>query len=318
MIHTVSQQQAKLKGYLRHARRVNYFKRTWMLYLMLVLPMAFFIIFRYIPMTNIVIAFKKYNMFKPIWESPWSGIDWFIKAFGMKDFHDALRNTITLNLLDLLVGFPAPILLAVILNELAFRRFKRVTQTVAYMPHFLSWIIISGLAKQLLAPNTGLFNIVLAQSGLPVVDFLGKSNLWVGTYIVLGLWQSVGWNTIIYLAAITGINPELYEAAEVDGASRLRKVWHVTLPGLKPTIVTLLILSIGRILGSEFDRPYALTNPLVTNVADVISTYVYRVGIKSNQFSLTAAVGLFQSVVCVLFLVAANLFSKRFGERGIW
>jgi putative aldouronate transport system permease protein len=186
------------------------------------------------------------------------------------------------------------------------------------MPHFLSWIIISGQAKQLLAPNTGLFNIVLTQSGLPVVDFLGKSDLWVGTYIVLGLWQSVGWNTIIYLAAITGINPELYEAAEVDGATRLRKIWHVTLPGLKPTIVTLLILSIGRILGSEFDRPYALTNPLVTSVSDVISTYVYRVGIKSNQFSLTAAVGLFQSVVCVLFLVAANLFSKRFGERGIW
>lgn len=318
MIHTASPKQAKLPNYIRHARRVNYFKRTWMLYLMLVLPMAFFIIFRYIPMTNIVIAFKKYNMFKPIWESPWSGLDWFRKAFGMKDFHDALRNTITLNFLDLIVGFPAPILLAVILNELAFRRFKRVTQTVAYMPHFLSWIIISGLAKQLLAPNTGLFNIVLTQSGLPVVDFLGKSDLWVGTYIVLGLWQSVGWNTIIYLAAITGINPELYEAAEVDGATRLRKVWHVTLPGLKPTIVTLLILSIGRILGSEFDRPYALTNPLVTNVSDVISTYVYRVGIKSNQFSLTAAVGLFQSVICVLFLVAANLFSKRFGERGIW
>ncbi len=318
MIHTALQKRTKLPGYIRHARRVNYFKRTWMLYLMLVLPLAFFVIFRYIPMTNIVIAFKKYNMFKPIWESPWSGIDWFKKAFAMKDFHDALRNTITLNLLDLVVGFPSPILLAILLNELAFRRFKRVTQTIVYMPHFLSWIIISGLAKQLLAPNTGLFNIVLAQSGLPVVDFLGKPNLWVGTYIALGLWQSVGWNTIIYLAAITGINPELYEAAEVDGASRLRKVWHVTLPGLKPTIVTLLILSVGRILGSEFDRPYALTNPLVTNVSDVISTYVYRVGIKSNQFSLTAAVGLFQSVICVFFLVAANLFSKRFGERGIW
>ena len=318
MIHTALQKRTKLPGYIRHARRVNYFKRTWMLYLMLVLPLAFFVIFRYIPMTNIVIAFKKYNMFKPIWESPWSGIDWFKKAFAMKDFHDALRNTITLNLLDLVVGFPSPILLAILLNELAFRRFKRVTQTIVYMPHFLSWIIISGLAKQLLAPNTGLFNIVLTQSGLPVVDFLGKPNLWVGTYIALGLWQSVGWNTIIYLAAITGINPELYEAAEVDGASRLRKVWHVTLPGLKPTIVTLLILSVGRILGSEFDRPYALTNPLVTNVSDVISTYVYRVGIKSNQFSLTAAVGLFQSVICVFFLVAANLFSKRFGERGIW
>ena len=136
--------------------------------------------------------------------------------------------------------------------------------------------------------------------------------------MVLGLWQSVGWNTIIYLAAITGINPELYEAAEVDGASRLRKVWHVTLPGLRPTIVTLLVLSLGRILGSEFDRPYALTNPLITNVSDVISTYVYRVGIRSNQFALAAAVGLFQSAVCVVFLIGANAVAKRFGERGIW
>ncbi len=318
MLNAASPKQAKQPTHLTRAKGMNYIKRTWMLYLMLVLPLAFFVIFRYIPMSNLVIAFKDYNMFKGVWESPWAGFKWFQKAFATRDFWYAVRNTVGLNLLDLLISFPAPILLAVLLNELAYKHFKRFTQAVVYLPHFLSWIIISGFALQLFAPNTGLVNIYLAQQGREIVDFLGVPNLWVATYIGLGLWQSVGWNTIIYLAAITGISPELYEAAEVDGASRLRKMWHVTLPGLRPTIVTLLILSLGRILGSEFDRPYAMRNPLVTAVADVISTYVYRVGIRSNQFSLAAAVGFFQSIICVFFLVTANGFAKRAGERGIW
>ena len=285
---------------------------------MLALPLVFFVIFRYVPMRNIIIAFKEYNMFKPIGELKWAGFSWFQKAFATKDFWDAVRNTLLLNMLDLIVGFPSPILLAILLNELAYKRFKRLTQTVVYLPHFLSWIIIRGLALQLFAPNTGLVNMSLNNMGYESINFLNDSRLWVPTYIMLGLWQSVGWNTIIYLAAITGISLELYEAAEVDGASRIRKIWHVTLPGLRPTIIVLLIMSLGRILGSEFDRPYSMRNTLVTNVADVISTYVYRVGIRSNQFSLAAAVGLFQSVICVFFLVTANSFAKRFGERGIW
>lgn len=297
---------------------INYFSRNWMLYLMLVLPMAFFIIFRYVPMTNIVIAFKDYNMFKGVWESDWVGLKWFEKAFTDRDFYNALRNTLTLNLLDLLAGFPAPILLAILLNELAFKRYKRFTQTVVYLPHFLSWIIISGIAKQLLAPRTGVVNIFLGNLGMQPIDFLMDQTLWVLTYVFLGLWKEIGWNTIIYLAAITGISPELYESAEVDGATRLRKIWHITLPGLRPTIVVLLIMSLGRILGSEFDRPYALGNDLVRSVADVISTMVYRVGIRSFQFSYTAAIGLFQSVICVIFLVVSNMIARRFGDRGIW
>lgn len=302
----------------RRSKPLQYIRRTWILYLMLLPPLVFFAVFRYIPMTNIVIAFKKYNMFQSIWDVPWVGLEWFRKAFSTRDFYFAVRNTLLLNGLDLLVGFPAPIMLAILLNELAFRRFKRVTQTVIYLPHFLSWIIISGLAMQLFAPSTGLVNIALGKMGHAPINFLGESRLWVPTYIGMGLWQSAGWNTIIYLAAITGISPELYEAAEVDGASRLRKIWHVTLPGLRPTIIVLLIMSLGRILGSEFDRPYAMRNPLVMDVADVISTYVYRVGIRSNQFSLAAAVGLFQSVICVIFLVTANSLAKRIGDRGIW
>ena len=295
-----------------------YLQRTWMLYLMLVLPMVFFLVFRYIPMTNIVIAFKDYNIFRTAWDSPWVGLQWFSRAFQNRDFFNALRNTLVLNILDLVMGFPAPIILALLLNELTSKGYKRITQTVIYLPHFLSWIIIAGISIQLFAPSGGVINIMLGKMGFGPIDFLMDRKLWIGTYIGMGVWKEMGWGTIIYLAAITGINPELYEAAEVDGANRWRKIWHVTLPGIRPTIVVLLIMNLGRILGSEFDRPYALTNPAVNQVADVLSTLVYRVGIRSSQFSLTAAIGLFQSVVCVLFLVAANGLAKKAGERGIW
>ncbi|MCL1964612.1 MAG: ABC transporter permease subunit [Firmicutes bacterium] len=305
----------------RARETITYWKRYWTLYALLALPVAFFVIFRYIPMAYIQIAFKKNNIVMNIWQVPWAnnhGFENFIKAFSNRDFRFALRNTIGLNLLDLLIGFPAPILLALLLNELPFRRFKRFTQTIAYMPHFLSWIIISGLALQLFAPTSGLVNILIRRMGGTAVPFLDDPGHWVWTYILLGVWQSVGWNTIIYLAALTNISPELYEAASVDGAGRVRKIWHITLPGLRPTIVTLLIMSLGRILGSEFDRPYAMANKLVTSVSNVLSIFVYNNGIKSSQFSLTAAVGLFQSAVCVMFLLAANSLAKKFGERGIW
>jgi putative aldouronate transport system permease protein len=299
----------------------RYMKRYWILYVMLILPLVFFIVFRYIPMGYIQIAFKNYSIVKSPSEMDWAGnngFEYFIKAFSNRDFLYSLRNTIVLNFLDLLFGFPAPIILAILLNELAFKRFKRFTQTIVYMPHFLSWIIISGMALQLFAPTTGLVNILLNKMGFASIPFLNEPGHWVVTYILLGIWQSCGWNTIIYLAAITGINPELYEAASVDGASRLRNIWHITLPGLRPTIIVMLILSLGRILGSDFDRPYALSNKLVTEVSNVISIFVYNNGIRGLQFSLTTAVGLFQSVVCVIFLFAANALAKKFGERGIW
>lgn len=297
-----------------------YISRYWTLYLLLLLPLAYFVIFKYIPMLYIQIAFKKYSIVKSVWEQPWAannGWEYFIKAFKNRDFIYSLRNTITLNVLDLVVGFPAPIILAIVLNELKFKRLKRITQTIAYMPHFLSWIIIAGLALQIFATSTGLVNNVLEGIGLKRVPFLGTPTNWMVTYILLGVWQSVGWNAILYLAAITGINPELYEAAAIDGAGRLRRIWHVTLPGIRSTIVTLLILSIGRILGSEFDRPYALGNPLVNNVSSVLATFIYNFGVRGLQFSMTTAVGLFQSVVGVCFLFASDRLAKKFGDRGV-
>lgn len=305
----------------RKKKTLNYLKRYWTLYLLLVLPIVYFVIFRYIPMNYIQIAFKKYSIGKDAWSMPLAnnnGFEYFIKAFSNRDFLYSLRNTIMLNMLDLIVGFPAPIILAILLNELKFKMFKRITQTIAYMPHFLSWVIIAGLMKQLLAPGTGLVNIVISHFGIESIPFISEPKLWVGTYISLGVWQSIGWNAIIYLAAIAGINPELYEAAAMDGAGRLKKIWHVTLPCLRPTIIVLLILSLGRILGSDFDRPYALGNSLVSNVSHVIAIFVYNYGIRASQISLTVAVGLFQSVVCVIFLLLANTLAKKFGERGIW
>jgi len=313
----------------------SYFQRSWMLYVMLVLPMLFFFIFRYIPMTNIAIAFKNYSIFqKGVWVFPtapcpesghlpscghWVGFQWFERAFASAGFWNALRNTLMLNFLDLVIGFPAPIILALILNELVFKKYKKLTQTIIYLPHFLSWIIVSSIATRLLAPSNGVVNVFLVETfKIGPIDFLMNKGKWVATYILFGVWKEMGWGTIIYLAAITGINPELYEAAEVDGAGRWRKLWNVTLPGIKPTIVVLLIMSIGRILGSEFDRPYTMANSVVRDVADVIATLVYRQGILSFQFSLTAAIGVFQSVICVIFLVGANAMAKKFGERGIW
>ncbi|MDR1704562.1 MAG: ABC transporter permease subunit [Clostridiales bacterium] len=302
-------------------KTLNYFKRYWTLYLLLLVPVIYLIVFKYSPMANILVAFKNYYINRSVFDMPWAdhnGFGFFVKAFQNPDFINAIRNTFLLNILDLVCGFPVPIILALILNELRMMKFKRVTQTILYMPHFLSWVIIASLSMQVFS-TTGLVNDIIRAFGGEPVDFLKDPGLWAGTYIFLGIWQSMGWNTIIYLAAITGINPELYEAAAVDGAKRFRMMWHITLPGIRPTVVILLILSLGRILGSDFERIYAQRNPLVTSVSDVISVFVYNYGIRgtASQIPLGAAVGLFQSVVCVIFLVIVNAIAKRFGERGI-
>jgi putative aldouronate transport system permease protein len=299
----------------------TYFKRYWQLYLLLFLPMVYFAIFKYVPMVYIQIAFKKYSLVQSVWEMPLAknhGFEYFIKAFNNKDFWNALRNTVVLNLLDLIIGFPIPIIFAIMLNELRLPRFKKVVQTVAYMPHFLSWVIVSSIALQLFAPTNGLVNQLIQKLGGDAIPFLNEPTHWVFTYIFVGIWQSFGWNSIIYLAAIAGINNELYEAAEVDGAGRWDKIWHITLPGIRSTIVVLLIMNLGNILGSSFDRPFAFQNNTVMEYAEVLSTYVYTNGIKGLKFSFTTAIGLFQSVVGVVFLLISNKVAQKFGERGIW
>ncbi len=295
----------------------TYIKRYWTLYLLLFIPIVFFALFRYYPMTYISQAFKQNNILMHPWKVPLAGeggLYWFKKAFTDPAFGTALFNTIFLNLMDLIIGMPMPIIMALLLNELAFPKYKRLTQTILYLPHFLSWVIISTISLRLFATNDGIVNQLFHTT----VPYMEENSHWRIMYIVLGIWKECGWNTIIYLAALTGINAELYEAAEVDGAGRLQKIWHVTLPGIRSTIIVLLIMNLGRILGSEFDRPFTLSNMQVKTVSTTISIFVYERGLNGNQYSMSTAVGLFQSVVCVIFLVMSNTLAKKFGERGIW
>ena len=293
-------------------------KRDWQLYLLLVLPVIYFIIFKYIPMSGIIIAFKNYNIFDGIWKSEWVGLDVFRRMFAMKDFGRALRNTLMLNLMDLIFSFPSPIILAIFLNELHNVAYKKISQTLLYLPHFMSWVIIGGIVNQLFATNTGMVNNIIVSLGGEPIPFLTNKWYWLVTYLFAGIWQSAGWNTILYMAAITGIDPNLYEAASVDGAGRLRKIFSITLPSIKSTIVVLLIMKVGQMMTIAFERPYVLGNALVTEFSDVISTFVYRIGIQGNQLSLGTAVGFFQSVIGLTLIVIANGVAKKSGENGIW
>jgi putative aldouronate transport system permease protein len=271
-------------------------------------------------MIGVIIAFQKYNMFKGMWGSKWVGLENFRFTMGMADFSFALRNTLWLNFLGLLTGFPVPIVLAIMLNEMKSKGLKRVSQTLLYLPHFLSWIIIGGMVLQIFSPTTGIINATLLKMGVidKSIPFLTDGPHWQATYTVVGVWQSMGWGTILYLSAITGINPELFEAAKIDGANKLQQIWHVTLPGIRSTIVVLLILNVGQMMNISFDRPQILGNPQVRKYCDVLSTFVYRTGIQNSQFSRATAIGLFQSVVGLILISCANLISKKLGEDGIW
>ena len=294
--------------------------RDWRLYLMLLLPVAFYLIFCYKPMVGVIIAFQKFNMFKGMWGSKWIGLENFQFVMKMPDFKPALLNTLWLNFLGLVAGFPVPIILAILLNEMKSIKVKKVSQTLLYLPHFLSWIIIGGMVLQIFSPKTGIINATLLKWGWidKSIPFLTDGPHWQATYTLIGVWQGMGWGTILYLSAITGINMELFEAAKIDGANKLKQIWHVTLPGIRPTIVILLILNVGQMMNISFDRPYVLGNPMVQNYCDVLSTFVYRAGITNSQFARATAVGLFQSVVGLILITGANIVARRLGEEGIW
>ena len=301
------------------SRFASYMNRYWALYLMLLLPIVFFIVFRYVPMINMQIAFRENNIIQSIWAVPWVGFDNFSRVIEHPPFREAFWNTIVFSVLDILAGFPAPIILALLLNELKFRRFKRIAQTISYMPHFLSWIIISGIAITLLSPSVGTVNNFLYNAfGIGPLNSLTNNNSWIGMVVGLGVWRSVGWNTILYLAAITSVNPELYEAADMDGASRLRKMWHVTLPGIRPVIIILFILALGGVMGADFDRFLALRNSLVDTVSNVLPLYIWQWGISRSQFALTTAAGIIQNVINLGLLLSANFVVKKLGGDGLW
>ena len=308
----VSKPKKRKKGKLR-SRIFN----SLSLYSMLLLPVAFYVVICYAPMYGITIAFKDYNIFKGILESPWIGLRTFQVIFSTNQLANIIRNTLMLNLLDLAVGFPVPIFLALVINEVRFNAFKRFTQTVIYLPHFLSWVVIGGMVYQFFATNSGLVNVVIRQLGFDSIPFLSNKWYWLITYNLSGVWQSAGWGTIIYLAGLSGVNPELYEAAEVDGANKLRRMWHVSLPCLRPTIVVLLIMKVGQMMSIGFERPFTMGNPMVYEFSEVISTYVYNVGLQNARFSDATAIGLFQSLIGIILLTMANFISKRLGDDGL-
>lgn len=292
--------------------------KDYQLYLLLKMPIAYFILFKYVPMYGAAIAFQDYSIFKGVAGSEWIGFENFRELFAMSQFYEVVRNTLLLNLLDLVFSFPAPIILALLLNELRVMWFKKTAQTLLYLPHFISWIIIGGLVYQMFSNNGGLVNNMITSLGFDSVPFLTEKNHWLLVYLGTGIWQSAGWGTIIYLAALTGINKELYEASEVDGAGRLKKMWHITLPGIRSTIVVMLIMQLGHIMTIGFERPFVMGNDLVRDYSEVISTFVYKAGLQSAQFSLATAMGLFQALVGLLFVIVSNAIAKRFGEQGIW
>ncbi|MBR2925164.1 MAG: sugar ABC transporter permease [Clostridia bacterium] len=301
-------------------KKGNWFKRDWRLYLMLLIPVIWYLLFCYKPMAGVMIAFQKYSLVKGMWGSKFVGWKNFEFVMKQRDFLPALVNTLKLNIMGLIVGFPVPVILAIMLNEIQSKGVKRVSQTLLYLPHFLSWIIIGGMMLKIFAPTTGVVNATLLKWGIikQNIPFLTDGPTWQWTYTLIGVWQNMGWGTILYLSAITGINMELFEAAKIDGANKMQQIWHVTLPGIRSTIVVLLILNIGQMMNISFDRPYILGNTLVQDYCDVLSTYVYRTGITNAKFDRATAIGLFQSVVGFIMITAANFVTKKLGEDGIW
>jgi putative aldouronate transport system permease protein len=302
-------------------RRGNRWKQSWQrytwVYLMLIPVLLYYAVFEYGPLYGLVIAFKDYSPAVGIAGSPWVGWQWFTDFFGSFYFWRVLRNTLMINVWDLLFGFSAPILLALLLNEVTSSRFRRFVQTIVYLPHFVSVVVISGLVLDLFAQN-GLINDIIISLGGSRTAFMSEAGYFQGIYVGSGIWQSIGWGSIIYLAALAGINPSLYEAARVDGAGRWSLMRHVTLPGLMPTIITLLILRVGQMMSVGFEKVILLYNPSTYETADVISTTVYRRGLLESNFSYGAAVGLFNAVVALLLLLFANWLSRRFSGSSLW
>lgn len=288
------------------------------LYIMILPLIAYYVIFQYAPMYGAIIAFKDFHVAKGVLESPWVGFQHFADFFNSHYFGRLLKNTFLLNLYQLLFVFPAPILFALLLNELMGSWFKRIVQTVTYLPHFISLIVICGMITQFVSRD-GLITDLLVWLGMERTALLGHPQFFRPIYIASDVWQSVGWSSIIYLAAISGVNPELYEAAKIDGATRLKQMWHVTLPGIAPVIVILLILKIGSMLDIGFEKIILLYNPNTYVTADVINSFVYRRGLTSSlEFSYATAVGLFQSSLNFILLIFANWFSRKTSETSLW
>ncbi|HEY8362826.1 MAG TPA: ABC transporter permease subunit [Tissierellaceae bacterium] len=293
-------------------------KRHWQLYFVILLPLVYIIVFHYIPMYGVQIAFKNYVPTKGIFGSPWVGFKHFETFFKSYQFWRLIKNTVGISFYSLIAGFPVPIILALSLNAVRNQKFKKVVQMTTYAPHFISTVVMVSIIMQLLSPRTGLVNKLLGLVGIGPIDFMGEAKYFKSIYVWSGIWQSMGFNSIIYIAALASIDPSLHEAAIVDGASQLQRIWYIDIPGIMPTATIMLILSMGQIMNVGFEKIYLMQNPLNMSTSDVISTYVYRLGLVNAQYSFSAAVGLFNSVVNLILLVSVNQFARKFGETSLW
>ena len=289
------------------------------LYFMLIPGALYFILFRYIPMGGLIIAFKEYSPFKGMWGSPWVGFDQFVKFFSANDFSRLLTNTLGISLLQLVLYFPAPIILSLFLNEVRHSGYKRVVQTLVYIPHFVSWVIVASLTYQLFNVSDGVFNVIYkAISGGQTFDILSKPSAFWGLIVGQDIWRETGYGTIVFLAALAGVDQELYEAARVDGAGRWRLMWHITLPAIRGTIIMMLILRVGGIMNTGYEQIFLMRNDLNLAKAEVFDTYIFTKGIKSGQYSFTAAAGMFKSVVGMILVLLSDRIAKLFGESGLY
>ena len=297
---------------------MRYLRKNYDLYLLLAPAFVFYIIFCYLPMGGVIVAFKDYNIFDGVLASPWAGLKYFRQMIALPNFYNMVRNTLMLNILSIAVGFPAPIILSLMLNELRSTGFKRVSQSLLYLPHFMSWIVLAGIITNIFSPQYGIVNHILRCFGHDGIFFMANRTWWVVIYVMSGVWQSVGWGTIVYMAALTGIDQCLYEAATIDGAGKWKQMLHVTLPGIMPTISIMFILKMGTLVSIGFEQPMALSNSVVTEVSEVISTYSYTAGVQNGQYSITTAIGLLQSVINMIMVLVTNHISRKMSGSGLY
>lgn len=296
----------------------NIFRKDWQLYSLLILPIVYFIIFKYGPMYGNIIAFRKFIPGGPAYGVEWVGLKYFRLFMTDSTFWNVFKNTLVLSLSSLIWGFPFPIIFALLLNELKGRRFKKFVQTASYLPHFLSTVIVAGMILQILSPSSGVVNAFLQHFTGHTTNFMSIPEWFPTIYVSSGIWQGMGWGAILYLAALSNINMELYESARIDGANRWKQTLFITIPGILPTIVILLILNIGGLMGIGFEKILLLYNPVIYSTADVIDTYLYRMAMQSNSFSYATAIGLLNSIIGLILITLANFASKKFSDTSIW
>ena len=302
----------------RLVRLNDHLRREWQLYLMLIPTIVWLVIFLYKPMYGLQIAFKDYSLFRGVAGSPWIGIEHFQTLFGNDQFIRALRNTLVISFYNLLFGFPMPILLALMFNEVLNQTFKKTAQTIVYLPHFISSVIIAGIVITAFSPSAGIVNTALSWFGIDSVYFLTKPEWFRPIFIGTGIWQEAGFQSIVYLAAIAGVSPTLYESAVVDGASRWQMMWKITIPSIMTTIIIMLIIRIGNILEVSFEMIILLYQPATYETADVVNTFIYRQGLQGGQYDFAAAAGLFNAVMAFVLVMAANTISRRYSRTSLW